>query len=560
MDLGHAPLYTLVEKLARGEIVLPDIQRDYVWSGSQIPRLLDSLNKEWPVGSVLLWTTGLSIPTKTAAVVQGAPAAGNPSILLDGQQRLSTIARVMLPDAIPPGEKAPDVRYHPGLGEFRTANAIQKQDKQWIAVSEILRSGAQFRELVKPLDVDQAQEDAWTDVLAGVARRIREYSVPVQTIHVDDYETVAEIFNRVNTGGTRLSKGDLVLGSMAARWAGGRDAIETFEAEMRATGWAVNREVLLRILSVLALNSPNHIRLLDLKTEQDWTAGWTAATSAVRSAVGFLKDDARILTRSLLPTEYVLLLPAVFLHDFTSAFEPGEADELSRWVYLASAFGHYSGSLETRLAADVNLLRDPALKADRPALMRALTRTAQEPRTPGTRITEEDIRGKKHRSPLLRLLQLLATQNAAKSWLSNRAITFDPQHNGLSVEVHHIFPRAWLKNNGLGDNPEGDAMANFAFLSKWDNIRIGADDPATYLAKADPDALAAQWIPTDPDLWTAARFDDFCAARRALIAGALSDRLGLDEAHASQPLEADETPEPEVGSWSQDVDLQAAVP
>ena len=558
MDLGHEPLYRLVEKLASGEIVLPDIQRDYVWAGAQIPRLLDSLYREWPVGSVLLWTTNLSIPTKPAAVVQGTPATGKPAILLDGQQRLSTIARVMLPDAIPPGEKRPDVRFSPETSEFKTANAVQKHDKRWISASEILRSGAQFRELIKPLGLNQADEDSWTDVLADVARRVREYSVPVQTVHVDDYETVAEIFNRVNTGGTRLSKGDLVIGSMAARWSGGRDAVESFEAEMRAAGWPINREVLLRIVSVLALGSPNHIRLLELKTEQAWIAGWTDAVHAVRNAVAFLKDDARIPTRAMLPTEYVLLLPAVFLHDFDASFESGEADKLARWVYLASAFGHYSGSLETALASDVNLLRNPSLNQDRPALVQALSRAAQEPRAPGTRLTEDDIRGKKLRSPLLRLLQLRATQSGAQSWLSNRAITYDPQHNGLSVEVHHIFPRAWLKKSGLGSHPERDTMANFAFLSKWDNIKIGAGDPAAYLAKADPVALTAQWIPSDPDLWAADRFADFCAARRVLIADALNDMLGLDETHDDQPLEADEAPTPELGAWSEEAEFEVA--
>lgn len=559
MDLGHEPLYRLVEKLASGEIVLPDIQRDYVWGGDKIPRLLDSLYREWPVGTVLLWSTGLSIPTKPAAVLQGTPATSKPAILLDGQQRLSTLARIMLPDAIPPGEKHPDVRFNPETREFKTANAVQKHDRRWIAVSEILRSGAQFRELIKPLELDEAQEDAWTDALADVARRVREYSMPVQTVHVDDYETVAEIFNRVNTGGTRLSKGDLIIGSMAARWSGGRDAIESFESEMRAAGWPINREVLLRIVSVLALDSPNHIRLLELKTEQAWIVGWTDAVHAVRNAVAFLKDDARIPTRAMLPTDYVLLLPAVFLHDFSASFQPGEAAQLARWVYLSSAFGHYSGSLETVLTSDVRLVRNPFFRQERPRLMQELIREAQAPRRPGTRLTGEDIRGKKGRSPLLRLLQLRATQTGAQSWLSNRAITYDPQHNGLAVEVHHIFPRAWLKKNDLGDHPEGDAMANFAFLSKWDNIKIGAGDPAKYLAKADPAALAAQWIPNNPTLWTAERFEDFCAARRVLIADALNEMLGLDEAHEQQPLEADTTPEPELGAWSEEAEYATAV-
>jgi len=73
----------LVDKMLQGEIVLPDIQRDYVWSGTQIPRLLDSLNRQWPVGSILLWDTRLEVPTKAAAVIQNAAVGARPSILLD---------------------------------------------------------------------------------------------------------------------------------------------------------------------------------------------------------------------------------------------------------------------------------------------------------------------------------------------------------------------------------------------------------------------------------------------------------------------------------------------
>lgn len=551
MELGHEPLYRLVEKLLTGEIVLPDIQREYVWSGSQIPRLLDSLNKQWPVGSVLLWRTTLDIPTKTAAVVQGTPTGVRPAILLDGQQRLSTLARVMAPDRLPAGQKATDVRFHPGRLEFLNANAVQKKDPEWIQVSAILAPGAQFRDLIRPLGLDQATEDAWTDCISGVAQRIRDHPIPVQTVDVDDYETVAEIFNRVNTGGTRLSKGDLVMGSMAARWPGGRQVIEDFEAAIASKGWAINREVLLRIASVIALKSPNHIRLVELKTQADWASAWKATEHAVLDAINFLRDDARILSRSLLPTEYVVLLPSIFLHDRKGLFAPGEADELTRWLLLASAFGHYSGSLETRLAADVSILRDPNLAQT--DVLPALTRAAQEPRTPGATLSADDLQGRTRKSPFLRLLQLRATQQGAESWISNRAITWDPNHNGLAVEVHHIFPKAWLRKHGKGNHLERDTLANFAFLSKWDNITISDDDPVKYLANADEKVLRAQWIPLDPELWSVDRFGDFCAARRGLLAEALNQMLGLTRAPVTdEPIGGDEVPEPEIGAWGAD--------
>jgi hypothetical protein len=151
--------------------VLPDIQRDYVWRGTQIPRLLDSLNREWPVGSILLWDTSLKIPTKLVAVAQGSPVGSKPSILLDGQQRLLTLARVMAPDAVPKGEQSPDIRFNPETQEFKTANAVNKRDLAWISVAGILRQDAQFRELVRSLGLAQSQEDTWTDVLSGMASR-----------------------------------------------------------------------------------------------------------------------------------------------------------------------------------------------------------------------------------------------------------------------------------------------------------------------------------------------------------------------------------------------------
>src|SRR5829696_8433585 len=104
MEIGHERLVKLVDRLLAGEIVLPDIQRDFVWAGAKIPRLLDSLYREWPVGGVLLWNTKLAIPVKTAAVIQGTPVGVRPTILLDGQQRMTTLARVMAPDKVPAGQ------------------------------------------------------------------------------------------------------------------------------------------------------------------------------------------------------------------------------------------------------------------------------------------------------------------------------------------------------------------------------------------------------------------------------------------------------------------------
>jgi hypothetical protein len=311
----------------------------------------------------------------------------------------------------------------------------------------------------------------------------------------------------------------------------------------------LNREVILRVMSVLALRSPNHPRLLELKTAAEWQDAWTKTEEAIKRALDFLRQDAGIPMRSLLPTEYVLLVPAAFLHRTGGVFaSPEERDQLRRWIYLASAFGHYSGSVETRLAQDVALIYSD----DRGSILPALVQSAQEPRTPETKLTGADLRGKTIRSPFNHLLQLAALHNDAKTWWSHHSIAHDPESKGLAIERHHIFPRNWLKRNGLQGHPDTDTLANLAFLSKHDNIRISDEDPASYLAGADQGELEGQWVPTDSALWTPDRFEDFIEARCDLLAEALNDLLGLQSAPAGEePLAADEAPEPAIGAWAE---------
>jgi hypothetical protein len=534
-----------------GEIVLPDIQRDYVWKGSQVPRFLDSLNHQWPIGSVLLWKTRLDVPTKAAAVIQDSAVGIRPAILLDGQQRLTTLARIFSADRVPPGDHAPDVRYNPRTGQFRNANAVERRDKTWLSASDFLHSGAQFRDIVRRAGIakDQTDEDLLTDHLKDVALRVRGYRLPIQEISEDNYERVAEIFNRVNTGGRRLSKGDLVMGALAARWRDGRRRIEDFESGLADRGWRLNREVLLRITGVIATGTPNHVRLVEIKDAAGWEESWQQTEMAVNHAVEFLVRDAEIPNLSLLPSEYLAVVPSVVMHRQKGVLKPGQAEALRQWVYVAGAFAHYSGSTETTLSSDMNLLG----LADEPRVFGALLRDAQAPRTEGSPIAPQDLLGKGVRSPLLKLLQLRAVQTGARSWWSHRALSHGAPLPSLRVEVHHIFPKAWLRKQGMSNHAERDTIANFAFLSKFDNISISDKDPAAYLAAAEPAELTSQWIPTDPALWKAGRFSDFCARRRELLAEAINGMLGLvGPVKGDAPPVPDEDDEPETGAWAED--------
>jgi uncharacterized protein with ParB-like and HNH nuclease domain len=70
MQQQNIPIGTLVDMYKRGELRLPEIQRHYVWRGTRVRDLLDSLYRGYPSGSILMWETDEPVPTRDFAIAQ----------------------------------------------------------------------------------------------------------------------------------------------------------------------------------------------------------------------------------------------------------------------------------------------------------------------------------------------------------------------------------------------------------------------------------------------------------------------------------------------------------
>ena len=95
MTQQNIPIGTLVDMYKRGELRLPEIQRHYVWQGPRVRDLFDSLYRKYPSGSILMWETDESVPTRDFAIEQEATAFAGRKLLLDGQQRLTSLTAVL---------------------------------------------------------------------------------------------------------------------------------------------------------------------------------------------------------------------------------------------------------------------------------------------------------------------------------------------------------------------------------------------------------------------------------------------------------------------------------
>ena len=92
MGKAEASVEELIGMIERGELRLPEMQRRYVWRSTRVRDLLDSLYRGYPSGAILLWDTDEEVPLQDFAIAQQGNPYQSTRLLLDGQQRLTSLS------------------------------------------------------------------------------------------------------------------------------------------------------------------------------------------------------------------------------------------------------------------------------------------------------------------------------------------------------------------------------------------------------------------------------------------------------------------------------------
>ena len=218
----------LLRDIETGEIALPDLQRPFVWKDTQVQQLLDSMNKGFPIGYVMLWhfPDNYSPASRSTSVGQKGSHPVR-SLLIDGQQRLtallSALDSVTVKDkdyrdrririSYSPLAKADDGR---PIGQFKVWTNATEKDPEWISdISVLFRNppnvfsfGRNYiaavnasREKKNLPPLTEAEEDRVNSNILNLLG-LRNYDLPTVAINNNaSEEDVAEIFVRVNSGG-----------------------------------------------------------------------------------------------------------------------------------------------------------------------------------------------------------------------------------------------------------------------------------------------------------------------------------------------------------------------
>lgn len=519
----------LIGSIRKGDLILPEFQRGYVWNRDQVREYLSSLYRGYPSGSFLIWRT------PTPGLIRGAVQTSEGSVfqlILDGQQRLTT-AYALFEGAPPPFYEGKelyfDIHFNVKTQEFSYYRpSTMKGLPEWLPVTPFLKTGlGDYLKANSPVPAEtRSFLFEYFDRLSQLDG-IRGYTYYLDTLSEREMDEVVRIFNLVNKQGTPLTKADLALSHICALWPEARDTLRREQAFLAKAGFSFDLSFYVRCIAAAATESGLFEPIYRAKVNEI-KESWGRAKKAIEYLLSVLRSHAYIDSSSALTSIYVLVPLVVFLANGKGKFaDERERNEFLHWMYAALIWNRYSGPTETRLNQDIQ-----ALKSDHPARHLRDAIFAERGRL---HLEGRDLIGASTRTAAATLAFVAARAARAVDWSNGVGLYNDAIGASNGLEYHHIFPQNLLYQpkgpynpNASADRQRVNEIANIAFLTSAANKEIANKAPADYLPLVQNryfDALSAQCVPQSPALWEVSRFDDFLAERRELLAGAINAYL-----------------------------------
>ena len=533
-------LGVIIDHIDMGIFTLPQFQRGYVWNRSQVRNFMLSLYKDYPVGILLIW--------KTAAYqrdIKGDKtlALGIHDLLLDGQQRITTLYGITKGEAPPFFEGNAtaflNLYFNVESEEFEFYGPTKmKNNPLWISVTELMQMGAEhYFELITNYPDKVRQFLKRLSKIASI--KDREFQIETLVGENISMDVVVDIFDQVNSGGTKLSKGDLALAKICADWPQAREEMQNRLNKWGSHGYWFSLDWLLRCMNALITGHGDFKELSRRGVAPEHVLdGLQRAEKHIDSTLNLMSaylglDDSSVLrSPNSIPAIVRLLDKSGGMPD-----QQGQS-QLLYWYTLSALRGRYSSAVETRVRQDLVAI------AEHDDPVAALIQVMQDDYGE-LELRAANFDASTANSRFFPTLYMLTRVYGARDF--GTGILLDKTMIGKMgrLERHHLFPRAYLRKHGIFQSYETNALANFTFLTQETNQKISAMPPEDYFPQYEdkhPGVLASHWIPDDPQLWKIENYCDFLAARRELLAKAANEFLDqllhgtMPEAEAPQSI------------------------
>ena len=589
-DVYSTSVENIIGWIKSGEIAIPEIQRPFVWDATKVRDLLDSLYKGFPVGYIIVWKNP-DIRLKDGTLSTGK------KILIDGQQRVTSlqaaIAGEMITDATYK-KKRIKIAFNPLTEQFEVCNPAIEKDSKWIPdIAAIFTVGFNQWNYVNQYCATNGltgEESKIADTInklhtvKGISLGVIELS---QALTIDE---VTDVFIRINSQGVVLSQADFAMSKISAddKYGGNeiRKMIDYFchfmqrpaDYEMIASNdedftktdalnqikWVVNETEDIYIPSytdVLRVSFTHKFMrgkiadLVSLLSGRDFETRENVESIAEKS-FAMLRDGVEAFVNKTNFQRYIMIIKSAGIIDdslvrsqnvlnfgyilYLSLKERGTDSAIiekivRKWVVLSMLTGRYSGSAESVIDYDIKRFteQDP---------MEYLKNTEAGELSDAfwNNILVTRLDTSVASSPYFLVFLMAQVKKGARGFLSDQIdVKSLIEQRG---DIHHIFPKKYLQNNGVNNRKDYNQIANYVYTQSEINIKIKDSAPCDYMGEmrkqltgeglvyggitteADLTAnLAENCVPEEfatMDIWG---YPSFLEKRRALMAQYMRD-------------------------------------
>lgn len=546
MAIEQLKVKEIVKQAVSKSVDIPEFQRDFIWSPEQVKLFTESLYRDYPVGSFLLWDSSEYHEAKTAK------GEGSTLWIVDGQQRTTALCLLMgckpywwpnfkdwnkylkrydvMVNMMPEEDEYP---------EFALRNPFREKDPRWVSVRRILSAEKpeEFTKLAAEIAQKLAQSpEEMMEILGKLNAKfhevwqIRERDIPV--IKIDhEIEDVAEIFARLNQAGTRVKEADVVLALAAAQNPGWvREEYLPFCTELKERGWDLDAGIYIRTMTGIGCGRS---RLKEVKKEfwcsENLEMVWKKTKTAITEVLKRLSEFG-ILNPDLLPSTNSLI-PLFVIHHRWKEDKGYRFNRAFHWFLIANKDGRYTTSPTTSLNEDVRAIAESSCFIKALETLNGRLRSQPE-------IKDEEFLNRYDRAGnrFLRLmLYLILFNRGALDWVDRTRIGYDKAGDlalgGFKPQWHHIFPRSVLKRADYSDD-DIHTLANITVLNEQTNVgKLSGKEPWRYISRYEisADLLKSHLIPESficeieeegvlRQKWDVRNYTDFVIERAYLLA------------------------------------------
>jgi len=531
-----------------GGFWLPNIQRNFVWKEEQTERLFDSLMRDYPIGTLLVWKTKSNIKHRKFIDVYKSdtnftdfyvPENNNCKLLvLDGQQRLQSLfiglcgsynEKELYFDVLSGSSRAPeDVKY---IFKFRKS----APSETWIKLKDMVFNERDIYSTQKNI-LDSLEGDITEEQKEKIGKNVSTVSQVFKTeerivyqefdsvdrpeLYSDD--DVVEIFIRANAGGTPLGKSDLLFSLLTSAWEEAEEKMSNLLEDLNKEGYAFTRDFVLKtcltLLDTGASYKIEKFRKPEIKDRM--MSEWENIENSIRTVKDFLYGNTYLRSKKALKS-YLTLIPVIYFH-YHNKSKWDSLKNLDSYILRTLLAGSFGGSPDSLIDNCINEIKTNNAFVNKKIfnVIRSSGRSLE--------ISKDDLLNQSYskRNDLHLLFNM---------WYKNA--NYNPSYSGNELSIDHIFPTSILRKIKLENNPrimkykqeDRDQIANLMLLTIEENGAGGKSDmePFEWFNGKDEKYLKQHLIPNNPELWKIENFDKFIVERKKLITNKFRDEFGV---------------------------------